>query len=509
MFAKLFIRNNMKFKSVLVKPYAKYMHRKMHATSKNAIKDQHKIRENLIAEAVSTQFGQEHHFAKINSYEDFKKHIPIRDYEALVPYIEKILEGQEDVLWKGKPLYFAKTSGTTSGAKYIPITKDSISNHIDGAKHALLYYMAETGNTEFTDGKMIFLSGSPTLVEEGGIPTGRLSGIVNHHIPGYLKTNQLPSYETNCIEDWEEKLSKVIQETEHEDMTLISGIPPWIQMYFDWLQQKYPGKTIKDIFPNLSLIVYGGVNFEPYKAKLFQSIGGPIDTVETFPASEGFFAFQDKQNDTSLLLNTNSGIFFEFIPLDEINNEKPTRLCLEEVEVGVNYAMIINSNAGLWGYNLGDTIKFTELNPYRLLVTGRIKHFISAFGEHVISEEVENAMSEAIEKCPAVVREFTVAPKVKTDGDELPHHEWFIEFQELPDDLESFALALDNALRKRNEYYDDLVGGGILSLLKVRPLQAKAFQNYMKEVGRLGGQNKTPRLSNDRKVADVLEKFTL
>lgn len=509
MFAKLFIRFNMKFKSVLVKPYAKYMHRKMHSTSKNAIKDQHKIRESLIAQAASTQFGKEHHFTKINNYEDFKNNIPIRDYEALVPYIEKILAGQENVLWKGKPLYFAKTSGTTSGAKYIPITKDSISNHIDGAKHALLYYMAETGNTEFTDGKMIFLSGSPTLVEEGGIPTGRLSGIVNHHIPGYLKTNQLPSYETNCIEDWEQKLSKVIEETEHEDMTLISGIPPWIQMYFDWLQLKYPGKTIKDIFPNLSLIVYGGVNFEPYKAKLFQSIGGPVDTVETFPSSEGFFAFQDKQNDTGLLLNTNSGIFFEFIPLNEINNEKPTRLCLEEVELGVNYAMIINSNAGLWGYNLGDTIKFIDLNPYRLLVTGRIKHFISAFGEHVIGEEVESAMQEAIKVCDAVVREFTVAPKVKTEGDALPHHEWFIEFQDAPKDMEAFSLALDNALRKKNEYYEDLVGGGILSPLRVRALQPKAFQNYMKEVGRLGGQNKAPRLCNDRNVADILEAFTL
>lgn len=499
----------MKFKSVIVKPYAKYKYKKLSIASKNAIEAQHKIREELIQNAVHTRFGVDHNFKDIHSYEDFKQHIPLRDYEELKPYINRILNGEENVLWKGKPLYFAKTSGTTSGAKYIPITKDSINNHINGAKHALLNYMAETGNTDFADGKMIFLSGSPSLERVAGIPTGRLSGIVNHHIPSYLKTNQLPSYETNCIEDWEEKLGKIIEETEYENMTLISGIPPWIQMYFDWLQIKHPGKTIKEIFPNLSIIVYGGVNFEPYRAKLYQSLGGPIDTVETFPASEGFFAYQDSQKDRGLLLNTHSGIFFEFIPLDEIHKKNPTRLSLEQVELDKNYALIINSNAGLWGYNLGDTIKFIELNPYRIIVTGRTKHFISAFGEHVIGEEVETALEETASKHQAIITEFTVAPNIKPEDQSQPHHEWYIEFERMPINLDAFSIDLDNALRAKNEYYNDLIEGNILSTLKIRLLQAKAFQNYMKLQGKLGGQNKAPRLSNNREVADILQEFLI
>lgn len=499
----------MKFRSVIVKPYAKYKYKKLNIASKNAVENQHKIRENLIENALHTRFGKDHNFKDIRSYEDFKKHIPLRDYEALKPYIDRILKGEENVLWKGKPLYFAKTSGTTSGAKYIPITKDSISNHIDGARDALINYMAETGNTDFVDGKMIFLSGSPTLEREGGIPTGRLSGIVNHHIPSYVKVSQLPSYETNCIEDWEKKLEKIIEETEYENMTLISGIPPWIQMYFDWLQLRHPGKTIKEIFPNLSIIVYGGVNFEPYRSKLYQSLGGPIDTLETYPASEGFFAYQNHQNDLGLRLNTDSGIFFEFVPLNEIHSEQPTRLNLEQVELNVNYALIINSNAGLWGYNLGDTIKFVSLNPYRIIVTGRIKHFISAFGEHVIGEEVEKALQEAVQKHHAIVTEFTVAPNVKPEDGIQAHHEWYIEFEQVPDHLDAFAKELDNALRMQNEYYNNLIEGNILSPLKIKTLQPKAFQNYMKLQGKLGGQNKAPRLSNDRDVANQLKQFLL
>lgn len=508
-FALVYIIYSMGLKSILAKPYAKILSNKIERDSNSAIKDQEDIRKKLIEKAKNTVFGQDHNFKNIRTYEDFKKNIPIRDYEELSSYIKKLRKNESDILWPGLPAYFAKTSGTTSGAKFIPITKDSISNHINGAKYALLNYIHETGNSKFTDGKMIFLSGSPELEKEGDILTGRLSGIVNHHVPGYLRTNQLPSYETNCIEDWEEKLAKIIDETEYENMTLISGIPPWIQMYFDWLIERHPGKKIKDIFPNLSIIVYGGVNFEPYRKKLFESIGKEIDTVETYPASEGFFAYQDKQKDNGLLLNTNSGIFFEFVPLEEFFEDNPRRISLKDVELGVNYALIINSNAGLWGYSIGDTIKFIDKNPYRILVTGRVKHFISAFGEHVIGEEVEKAMNKTLEKHPAIITEFTVAPYVETPEGILPHHEWYIEFVEEPENLDAFAASLDKELRALNEYYDDLIGGSILSPLKIKLLEAKAFQNYMKSLGKLGGQNKAPRLSNDRKVAEVLQKFLL
>jgi phenylacetate-coenzyme A ligase PaaK-like adenylate-forming protein len=470
-----------------------------------AVADQENIFHSLLKTATKTEFGKEHQFEKIKTHEDFIKKVPIRSYEDYKVYIDKIKQGKQNVLWKGLPIYFAKTSGTTSGVKYIPITKDSIPNHIDSAKNALLCYMAQSGNSQFADGKMIFLSGTPELERIGGIPTGRLSGIVNHHIPSYLRSNQLPSFETNCINDWEEKLAKIVDETVKERMTLISGIPPWIQMYFDELQKK-TGKKIKDIFPDFSVLVHGGVNFEPYKARLFESIGKKIDTIETFPASEGFFAFQDTQTEKGLLLNTNSGIFFEFVPVEEIKKENPVRLTLKEVELDKNYVLIISSNAGLWAYNIGDTVKFVSLNPYRIQVTGRMKHFISAFGEHVIGEEVEDALMKAAISENIKITEFTVAPNISTTG-EKSFHEWYIEFENQPKDLDNLAKKIDLNLRKKNIYYDDLIKGNILHPLKIKVVQKNGFINYMKSVGKLGGQNKVPRLSNDRKLATALENW--
>ncbi len=470
-----------------------------------AVADQDTILKSLIKTGRNTIIGKEARLENVNSYEEFKQAIPIRDYEQLKGYIDQIKEGKHNVIWKGRPIYFAKTSGTTSGTKYIPITKDSVPNHINSARNALLCYMAETGNTRFANGKMIFLSGSPVLERVGGIPTGRLSGIVNHHVPGYLRTNQLPSYETNCIEDWETKLNKIVDETINQDMTLISGIPPWMQMYFDALTKR-SGKKISELFPNFSVMVQGGVNFEPYKAKLFESVGKKIDTIELFPASEGFFAFQDSQSDEGLLLNTNSGIFFEFVPASEIGKPNPPRLSLRDVKAGENYALIINSNAGLWGYNLGDTVKFVSVNPYRLVVTGRTKHVISAFGEHVIGEEVEYSLLKAAEEENVQIVEFTVAPYV-SEGEGKSYHEWFIEFENKPANIQEFARKVDQNLREKNVYYDDLIGGNILRPLKLTPVRKHGFIDYMKSIGKLGGQNKVPRLSNDRQIADEITKW--
>lgn len=497
----------MNLKSLLAKPFAHYIANKVKREAKQAVGDQTSIFKSLLSVLKNTQFGKDHGLEAVVDYDGFKKAVPIRDYEQFVPYINMVKEGKHNILWKGLPIYFAKTSGTTSGVKYIPITKDSIDNHINTARNALLCYMAETGNTAFASGKLIFLSGSPELERVGGIATGRLSGIVNHHVPAYLRSNQLPSYETNCIEDWEQKLDAIVSETVHQDMTLISGIPPWVQMYFDKLESA-TGKKVGELFPNFNVMVQGGVNFEPYKAKLFESIGRKIDTVELFPASEGFFAFQDVQNESGLLLNTNSGIFFEFIPANEIFSENPTRLCLQEVELGVNYALIINSNAGLWGYNIGDTVKFVRIDPYKIVVTGRIKHFISAFGEHVIGEEVEAALLQVAAQTNARITEFTVAPFVAgLDAAGKSYHEWFIAFEKAPSNLEDFAAKLDAAMRQQNVYYDDLIKGAILEPLKIRPLQNDAFVQYMRSIGKLGGQNKVPRLSNDRVLADALSNF--
>ncbi len=496
----------MGIRSLLAKPVAAYIAAETKKWSADPFRFQKKMFDYLIAEGKSTAFGRDHDFQSIKSYDDFKKRVPIRDYEQLKSYIEKVLKGEPDILWKGKPKYFAKTSGTTSGTKYIPITQDSVSNHFNSARDASLNYVHETGNSSFLDGGLIFLSGSPILEEKAGIKTGRLSGIVNHEVPRILRTNQKPSYSVNCIDDWEEKLDRIIDETLSADMRMISGIPPWAQMYFDRIHAR-TGKKIKDVFPNFSLFIYGGVNFEPYRAKLMESIGKQIDSIETYPASEGFIAYQDSQVEPGLLLLLNTGIFFEFIPTEEYYEQNPRRLTIEDVELGQNYALIINSNAGLWGYSIGDTVKFVSKNPYRLVVTGRIKHFISAFGEHVIGEEVEKAMKFTMEKFKEVeVIEFTVAPQV-TPAEGLPHHEWFIEFAQAPNDMDSFSAELDKQLRKLNVYYDDLIKGNILRTLQINSVRKNTFIDYMKSLGKLGGQNKVPRLSNDRQIANVLSEL--
>ena len=469
---------------------------------------QQRIFSNLLRQGRKTKFGIDHGFESIQSIDEFRKQVPVRDYEMLKVYFDQLIEGTKDVLWPGKPAYFAKTSGTTSGTKYIPITRDSLPNHFRSARNAVMSYVNETGKSAFLDGGLIFLSGSPQLDNTAGIKTGRLSGISNHEVPMYLRSNQKPSYETNCIEDWETKLERIIDETLHEDMRLISGIPPWVQMYFDRIHAR-TGKKIKDVFPNFSVFVYGGVNFEPYRSKLFESIGKKVDSIETFPASEGFIAYQDSQVHEGLLLLLNEGIFYEFVPVEEYFTERPRRLSIDEVELGKNYALIINSNAGLWGYSIGDTVKFVSKHPYRIVVTGRIKHFISAFGEHVIGEEVEKAIQQAIKRHPETeLTEFTVAPNV-APGEGLPHHEWYIEFSNPPKDVGSFSSDLDEQLRSLNVYYDDLISGSILRPLAIIPLKKNSFIDFMKSEGKLGGQNKVPRLSNDRRIADQLIKFRL
>ncbi len=499
----------MGFKSFVIKPVARKIAKDIQKWSMQAVDNQQTILQGLVKSAKHTAYGKDHHFDKIKTYQDFKSQVPITDYEGLKSYVERIKTGESNVLWKGKPLYFAKTSGTTSGVKYIPLTKESMPNHFGTARNALFNYYARTGKGKWMDGMMIFLSGSPELTKVGGINTGRLSGIVNHEVPQWLRSNQLPSYKTNCIEEWELKLEKIVEETIDEDMRLISGIPPWVQMYYERLLDKSGKKYVKDIFPNYEVFVHGGVNFEPYRLQLEKLVGKRLDAVETYPASEGFIAFQDSQEDPGLLLNTNSGIFFEFIPATEIFNKNPTRHTLKEVELGINYAIIINSNAGLWGYNIGDTVEFVSKDPYRLKVTGRIKHFISAFGEHVIGKEVEKAMLTVSNKEKIRVVEFTVAPQINPPEGGTAYHEWFVEFDNLPDNVEAFAQKVDKMMVKQNIYYKDLIKGNILQPLKLRPLRRDAFREYMKTQGKLGGQNKVPRLANDRKIATFLEGYVL
>ncbi|PIB33277.1 hypothetical protein BFP78_03185 [Gaetbulibacter sp. 5U11] len=490
-------------KAALAKPFAKRIYKKVQKWANNPIQTQDKVFKDLISQATSTTFGIDHDFISINNYQDFIKRVPIRDYEDLKPYVDKVVAGQENILWPGKPLYFAKTSGTTSGAKYIPLTKDSMPNHVNAARNAILLYIHETGNAKFVDGKMIFLQGSPILKEQNGIQLGRLSGIVAHFVPKYLQKNRMPSWETNCIEDWETKVEAIVEETVNQDMSIISGIPSWVQMYFEKLQQK-TGKKVGDIFKNFNLFIFGGVNYEPYRAKFENLIGRKVDSIELYPASEGFFAFQDKQDQKGMLLQLDSGMFYEFVKADQFFDENPKRITLKDVKVGVNYVMIISTNAGLWAYNIGDTVMFTDTKPYRVIVSGRIKHFISAFGEHVIGKEVEQAMKEATEGTNISINEFTVAPQINPESG-LPYHEWFIEFENEPEDISALAKKIDASLQKQNSYYLDLIEGKVLQPLKISKVNKNGFQNYMKSIGKLGGQNKIPRLANDRKIADALK----
>lgn len=494
-------------KPTLAKPFAKLIKKKILKWANKPIETQQKVFEHLISKAKTTEFGKDHDFTNINTHTDFVNRVPIRDYEDLKPYIEKVVAGQENILWKGKPIYFAKTSGTTSGSKYIPITKESMPTHIEAARNAILMYIAETGKSKFVDGKMIFLQGSPILDKKNGIQLGRLSGIVAHYVPKYLQKNRMPSWETNCIEDWETKVEAIVEETLPEKMTVISGIPSWVQMYFEKIQKR-TGQKVGEVFKSFSLFIFGGVNFEPYRAKFENLIGRKVDSIELYPASEGFFAFQYKQNEKGMLLQLNSGIFYEFVKADEFFNKNPQRITIKDVEIGVNYVMIVSTNAGLWAYNLGDTVEFTSKTPYRVIVSGRIKHFISAFGEHVIGKEVEVALREAIKDTDIQVTEFTVAPQINPQSG-LPFHEWFIEFENEPENIANLSKRIDASLQRQNSYYLDLIKGNVLTELVITKISKNGFNDYMKSIGKLGGQNKIPRLSNDRKIADALIQLKL
>jgi hypothetical protein len=478
----------MSIKSVFAIPFAKQVRKRIYKWANNPHQTQEKVFQKLILKAKNTAFGKDHDFSSIKNYNDFKERVKVNDYEGLRPYVDRIVAGEKDVLWKGKPLYFAKTSGTTSGAKYIPITKESMPTHIKAARNALLLYMAEKNDASFVNGKMIFLQGSPILEKKNGINLGRLSGIVAHYVPQYL-------------------LNAIVEETFEEDMTLISGIPSWVQMYFEKLIEK-TGKSVSEIFPNFNFFVYGGVNFEPYKNKFETLIGKKIDYVELYPASEGFIAYQDSQTKPGMLLQLNSGIFYEFIPSTEFFNENPTRISLKDVQMDVNYVIILNTNAGLWGYNIGDTVEFTSVLPYRIKVTGRIKHFISAFGEHVIGKEVEKALKDSIKDTGINISEFTVAPQVNPERG-LPYHEWFIEFETAPENLDDFVAKVDASMQEQNIYYQDLIAGKVLKTLVIRKVKKGGFHEYMKSIGKFGGQNKIPQLSDNRNIADVLQAFLI
>lgn len=489
-------------KSAIANPYARIVTKAVMRRALDAVATQRAVLKQLLGAGARTAFGRDHDLGNVQDHAALVQAVPLRDYEGFRPYVERIIGGEQDVLWPGAPLYLCKTSGTTSGAKYIPITQESLPNHIQSAKRALLAYIAHSGKADFVGGKMIFLQGSPVLDRKGAIPMGRLSGIVANHVPRYLLKNRLPSYAVNTIPDWETKVDAIVEETLRHDMRLISGIPAWVQMYFERLLQRSGKRSVKEVFPNFSLFVYGGVNYAPYRARMEGLIGGQVPSVELFPASEGFIAYQDKDSGEGLLLVLDNGIYYGFLPMSgPRSGARP--LSIDEVEVGVNYALVLYTNAGLWGYEIGDTVKFLSLSPPRIVVTGRTKHFTSAFGEHVIGEEVESALRTATEQMPCEVTEFTMAPQLSpVDG--LPYHEWFIEFAVPPADLLRFASLIDQALQTRNPYYKDLITGNVLRQLVITRVALGGFTAWMKARGMNDAQSKMPRLANDRRYVEGL-----
>lgn len=495
----------MSLKRWITTPIARSVTSAVMRRAMDPVRAQERVLRGLLRAGGRTSFGRDHRLAEIRSHAGLVERVPLCDYETLKPCIDRIAAGERDVLWPGRPLYLSKTSGTTSGAKFIPITADSLKNQLGSARRALLAHVAHAGDASFVDGRMIFLQGSPKLDLTGVIPTGRLSGIVANHVPRYLLRNRLPSFAVNSIADWEKKVDAIVEETLHEDMRLISGIPAWVLMYFERLLARGGACTVKELFPNFSLFVYGGVNYEPYRARMEALIGGRVPSVELFPASEGFIAYQDRGPGEGLLLVVDNGIYFEFIPTGLPGSGPGGRLSIADVELGVNYALVLHTNAGLWGYQIGDTVKFVSLRPPRIVVTGRTKHYTSAFGEHVIAEEVEGALRDAMAAVPCTVVEFTMAPQ-PTPPEGLPHHEWFIEFGTPPADPSDLAAAIDAALQRRNPYYKDLVTGAVLRPLVVRSLPRGAFAAWMGRRGMADAQSKVPRLANDRSYVSDLER---
>jgi hypothetical protein len=351
---------------------------------------------------------------------------------------------------------------------------------------------------------MLFLSGSPELKYQNNIAIGRLSGVINHEIPRWFQSNKLPDYKINCIQPWEAKLDAMIKTYATNDIRVLSGIPPWIQMFCELLLD-YTGKNyVIDIFPKLELYLHGGVNYTPYRQKINQLIGKEINLVETYPASEGFIAFQNNYLEDGMQLVVNDGIFFEFIEKEHINNNKLTRISLQDVSLNTDYAIILTTNAGLWSYMIGDLVRFVSLQPHKIKFSGRISQFISAFGEHVISSEIDKAISLAQLQHHFEFVEFTVAPQVSPMDKSRAYHEWFIEFSEIPKNLNEIAHSINHHLCELNSYYKDLIEGKLLDTLKIRPVRKDSFLNYMRKAGKLGEQFKVLRLSNDRLMADVL-----
>lgn len=495
-------------KKGLLKWYFNKMAKNIDHFSAHPLEAQADVFKTLMKKGSQTEFGKDYCLNPETTYEEFRSKVPIHHYEKLLPYIERIKNNEANVLWPGRPLYLATTSGTTSGEKFIPVTKDSLKKGMDSSVLCSATYLRETNNYTPLDKKMVILSANPKLIKDKYFSYGKITGIFNNHIPSFMKRNRIPSVETNMIEDWDLKMQKTVDESIGADVGMVGGFPAWIIRYFERVLEKTGKKTIIEVFPNLQVITHGGVAYGPYKKRMETLIGKPFQRLEVFSASEGFMAFQDQQNKEDMLLVPNGEIFYEFVPLTEWGKEDAKRISLKDVEVGIPYAMVITTMGGLWAYDLGDTVTFTSTAPYRLKVSGRTKHFISNSGEHLISEQVESALTKTAISFGVEVRDFSVAPHI-TDEVGGNRHEWLIEFKTLPTSLDDFSTRLSQELCDISDNYFLLIDGSVLHPPIVSALKEGAFVDYMKSINKMTHQNKVPRLMNNRDLADKLQSYVI
>lgn len=480
----------MSLKAILFLKFSQWKIKKEYETHRNASFYQTKFLHQILAKNQNTLFGKEYYFGQIADYSQYQKRIPIRSYEEFLPYIEKVKLGEKQVLTTSDPAYLLMTSGTTAGSKYIPITKTGIKHQIDAALKVLCFQAVNSGSAEFMDSKMIFLQGSPALDYSLNIPTGRLSGVVYHHVPKFFQRNKLPSYEANIIEDWQTKLDAIVDETYREDISILGGIPPWCLQYFEKLLEKSNSINLKSLFPNLAMYIHGGLDFSNYKDKVSKLLGENVSCLQTFPASEGFFALQDRMESDDMLLLLNQGVFYEFRTFgDNANNV----LTINDVSLHKRYELIITNNSGLYRYAMGDLIEFTYLRPYRIKVVGRTSQFISAFGEHVIAYEVEKAMERASASLELKIEDYYVSADV-----EQKQYIWQVEFANSIDKARiiEFQNRLDVELAILNKYYHHLIAGKIINSCAIHEVDAGFFSRHREKLGKLGGQNKVVRLGN-------------
>jgi hypothetical protein len=476
---------------------------------KYPVEVQHELFRNLMDQGSLTRFGLEHNFSRIQTVEDYKKAVPIRNYEQFKSYIDLLRDGQQNVLWHSKLKWFAKSSGTTDDrSKYIPVSKEALEEcHYKGGKDLLALYYIQRPNANVYSGKSLILGGSSRInsFNEDGY-TGDLSAIIIRNLPVWVELKRTPSRDIALMDNWEEKIEMIAQTTVHEDVTMMAGVPSWTMVLLKRIMELRNTDNILDIWPNLELFMHGGVSFKPYREqfkKLIPSEG--MNYLETYNASEGFFGIQDRLGHDDMLLMLDYGIFYEFMPMSEYGKPHPKTIDLKDVQLGENYAIVISTNGGLWRYLVGDTIKFTSTSPYRIQVSGRTKHYINAFGEELMVENADIAMQHAAELTNAQVTDYTAAPVFMSEKSSGAH-EWLIEFERLPGNIEEFIHHLDTKLREINSDYDaKRAFDFILKKPIVQALSSGTFYNWLKRKDKLGGQNKVPRLCNDRRyVEEVL-----